>query len=102
MGVIRFFAIRVCIIVIAWLCPLVLDAQGNTKEFLFTQASIEQGLSQGMINDIIQDRFGFMWFGTKDGLNQFDGYQFSVYRHSPDDRSTLSDSYVTALLEDNK
>jgi signal transduction histidine kinase/ligand-binding sensor domain-containing protein len=98
----RIFQVRVAIIVIAGLWPAILDAQNNTKELLFTHTSIEQGLSQGMITDIIQDRFGFMWFGTKDGLNQYDGYQFLIYRHSPDDRSTLSDSYVTALLEDNK
>ncbi|HEX5669172.1 MAG TPA: two-component regulator propeller domain-containing protein, partial [Chitinophagaceae bacterium] len=85
----------------AGLWPLMLTGQNNTKKLLFTHISIEDGLSQGMITDIIQDRYGFMWLGTKDGLNQYDGYRFSVYRHSPDDLSSLSDSYTTALMEDS-
>jgi ligand-binding sensor domain-containing protein len=47
-------------------------------------------LSQNAVSALLQDRRGFMWFGTKDGLNRCDGYQFVVFRHDPfDSTSTL-------------
>jgi len=66
----------------------------------FDRIPSELGLSQNLISAILQDRKGFLWFGTKDGLNRFDGYKFTVYRHDPFDSTSLSDSYITALLED--
>lgn len=61
----------------------------------------KEGLSQGMINGILQDREGYMWFATKDGLNKYDGYKFTVYRHNPDDSYSLPDNYVTSIFEDD-
>lgn len=56
----------------------------------FEQISIEQGLSQSIVFCIIQDRSGFIWFGTKDGLNKYDGYDFTVIQHDPENPSSLS------------
>jgi two-component system sensor histidine kinase ChiS len=67
----------------------------------FQRISLEQGLSQSVVIDIIQDRKGFMWFATQDGLNRFDGYEFVVYRRDPDNPNSLSDSFVQAILEDS-
>ncbi|MCI0695433.1 STAS domain-containing protein [candidate division KSB1 bacterium] len=55
-----------------------LIAQYN--DLTFEQISIEQGLSQSIVFCIVQDRGGFMWFGTEDGLNKYDGYDFTVIR----------------------
>lgn len=54
-----------------------------------------------MINCIVQDQYGFMWFATKDGLNCYDGYRFTVYRHNPADPNTLLDNYVESVFEDS-
>ena len=49
----------------------------------FERLSLEQGLSQSIVECILQDARGFMWFGTEDGLNRYDGYQFVVFRPRP-------------------
>ncbi len=66
----------------------------------FDNISTEQGLSQSTVTAILQDRQGFMWFGTEGGLNKFDGYQFTVYKHDPQDPKSVSDSVITSLYED--
>lgn len=78
---------------------IILFAQIHTP---FERLTIEDGLSQNMVNDIILDKRGFLWFATKDGLNRFDGYSFKVYRNLPGDSNTLSSNYVTGLWEDPK
>ncbi len=60
------------------------------------------GLSQGSINCMTQDKNGFMWFGTQSGLNKYDGYKFEVFLNDPDDQFSISFNYITALFEDIK
>lgn len=61
-----------------------------------------EGLSQGFINDIWQDRDGFMWFATKDGLNRYDGYQFKVYTHDSYDPNSIGSNAINHIFEDSK
>lgn len=65
----------------------------------FERLTIDQGLSQGNINAIIQDRNGFMWFGTQDGLNRFDGYEYVVYKPDPNNPRSISSNVIKALHE---
>lgn len=64
--------------------------------------TVEQGLSQNSVQDFLQDRRGFMWFGTSDGLNRYDGYSFTIFRHNDRDSTSLSHNWVAALIEDNE
>lgn len=64
--------------------------------------STAQGLSQGLINDMIQDKEGFIWIATKGGLNRYDGYTFKIFTNDPEDTSSISSNAVSNLLEDSK
>lgn len=66
----------------------------------FEHLSLEQGLSQTTVKSILQDCKGYLWFGTSDGLNKYDGYNFTVYRNHPHDVNTISDDNISALAED--
>lgn len=66
----------------------------------FERLSWEEGLSQNSVACIVQDRKGFMWFCTGGGLNRYDGYEFMVFRHDPDDPNSISDNVVNTLYED--
>ena len=66
----------------------------------FDHISIEQGLSQSSVNVIHQDRHGFLWFGTEDGLNRYDGYTVKIYKPDPDAINSLSDRWITSIVED--
>ncbi|MBK8965965.1 MAG: response regulator [Lewinellaceae bacterium] len=67
----------------------------------FTLLSTDQGLSQGMIFDILQSRDDFLWIATKNGLNRYDGYQFQIYTHDPFNRFSLASSEIRKLFEDS-
>ncbi|MBN8861501.1 MAG: helix-turn-helix domain-containing protein [Sphingobacteriales bacterium] len=68
----------------------------------FEAVSTAQGLSQGLINDMLQDRDGFIWIATKGGLNRYDGYSFKVFTTDPQDAASISSNAVSNLLEDSK
>jgi signal transduction histidine kinase/ligand-binding sensor domain-containing protein/DNA-binding response OmpR family regulator len=72
----------------------------SNNDIKFEHISVEQGLSHTTVKCIFQDSKGFMWFGTEDGLNKFDGYKFIVYRYNPDDSTTLSFNDILGIYED--
>ncbi len=75
--------------------------QSQVDNLRFQRLTIKEGLSQSSINAIIQDHFGFIWLGTQDGLNRFDGTDVKHYKHQIKDKKTLSNSYITSILESN-
>ncbi len=80
------------------LCSSMLEAQ----DYHFKQISLAEGLSQSSINAIAQDANGFLWLGTQDGLNRFDGSKFNIYKNIPFDSSSLSENFITALCVDTQ
>ena len=73
------------------------DIISQTRKFFST----DNGLSNSLINQIYQDKRGFVWIATEYGLNRFDGIQFEIYKHSDDDPASLCHNYVRALFEDS-
>ncbi|HEY73315.1 MAG TPA: GAF domain-containing protein [Thermoflexia bacterium] len=76
------------------------DRYALNDDIEFEHISVEQGLSQNTVNCILQDSQGFMWFGTGDGLNKYDGYSFTVYRHDPADPYSLSNNAIKTIYQD--
>lgn len=67
----------------------------------FDHLGTGDGLSQSNVLCILQDSRGFMWFGTREGLNKYDGYKFTVYKNIPGDPYSLSNSFINSIAEDN-
>jgi signal transduction histidine kinase/ligand-binding sensor domain-containing protein/DNA-binding response OmpR family regulator len=66
----------------------------------FEHLTVDEGLSSNTVFCFLQDSRGFLWVGTYDGLNKYDGYKFIVYKNSPEDSSSISDNMIHALCED--
>jgi len=65
----------------------------------FDNVNKDNGLSNNIVKAITQDSYGFLWFGTKNGLNKFDGTNFNVFYHDIDDRNSLPDNFVTSIAD---
>lgn len=65
----------------------------------FEHLEVVDGLSENTVLSIFQDRQGFLWFGTREGLNKYDGVNFTIYKADPNDLESLSDSWITAITE---
>lgn len=74
--------------------------QLKAQPYYFRHYQVEQGLSYNSVFSILQDAKGFLWFGTKNGLNRFDGYSFKVFRNKPGDNNSLRSNVIRAVFED--
>lgn len=90
--------ILLSIILISAIYSLKSMASYTNFNYSFKHFNINNGLSQNTVHAILQDKMGFIWFGTKDGLNKFDGSRFVIYKFSPD--GTLSDNVFHRILQD--
>lgn len=82
-------------------------AVAQPEDIFFEHVTVSDGLSQNSVHGIVQDRQGYLWFATQDGLNRYDGYEFVTYRHragesDPAPRQSLSNSTVWSLYEDRQ
>src|SRR5688572_9201464 len=89
---------KIFFLVVAGFIPIYII--GQAPNLKFKHITPEQGLSNSTIESICQDHRGFMWFGTRDGLNRFDGNQMVVYKYDATDSTSLSDNFVTYIYED--
>jgi ligand-binding sensor domain-containing protein len=78
-----------------------LQAQNHENSFLFYRLLLGESYSQNNVSSIIQDRTGFMWFGTRSGLIKYDGYNVVTFTNIPGDNSSMSNNSVNVVFEDS-
>jgi ligand-binding sensor domain-containing protein len=71
-------------------------------EIKFEHLTIAEGLSNSMVYSMAADEKGYMWFGTVNGLNRYDGYNFTVYNHDPQNKNSLGNNSIHAVAQDQK
>lgn len=98
-SIVRKLARSSTILILAWW--IVSKSASGQVTLEFDRWTTTQGLSQVSVFSIMEDQDGYMWFTTENGLNQFDGYEFTHYTHSLHDSNSLSDQLVYATLEDS-
>ncbi|MCB1677030.1 MAG: hypothetical protein KDI01_12125, partial [Halioglobus sp.] len=90
---------RIICQILGCLFVLSLFLYSQSTDIAFERISEAQGLSRGTVYCLLQDRQGFMWFGTGGGLNRYDGYDFTVFLHDPSDPASLSHNWIVSLCE---
>lgn len=96
----RPFYIRIYCGVFLFLLAFFVDAQPDNMSMRYLRT--EEGLSQNEVTSIVQDNEGFMWFGTRSGLNRYDGYEFQVFNQVPGDSNNLVNNSVEKIFKDSK
>lgn len=97
MKLVKWRLVTLCFSIFAIICPVQAQRPASFNNF-----TIENGLSQNSVIAIVQDKTDFIWFGTRQGLNRYDGYQFKIYRNNPANPLSISNNEVQALLTDSE
>ncbi len=82
--------------------PNKLLSQINPENTKFKHLNVDDGLSDNNVSAILQDKEGFMWLGTADGLNKYDGYKFTIYRHNPSDSNSIGPGSISCIYQDRE
>ncbi len=92
---------KIVVLILLFLLTIPTSAQTD-KKFYFENISIQDGLSSTRVLDMVQDKYGFLWIATLDGLNRYDGYNIKIFKNDPEDNSTLPNNHVQTLLIDKQ
>ena len=96
----RCFKLLICCSIFLSFFFLSFISSAQISDSRFRHIGAEQGLSNTTINCILQDSRGFLWFGTRDGLNRYDGNKITVYRSNPAIPGGISDNFIRCIYED--
>ncbi|MFC2140053.1 two-component regulator propeller domain-containing protein, partial [Bacteroidota bacterium] len=92
----------ICILFGMLICLLLIPSSNYAQESLSVEhITVADGLPENTVKDIIQDHLGFIWLATQNGLVKYDGYEFKVFQHDPNDSTTISNNFIMPLLEDH-
>ncbi len=86
---------------LCWVICFPLQAQ-TTEPFHFVRIGLDEGLSQSTVFGITQDKRGTMWFATYDGLNKYDGYNFTVYQHDEKNPNSIGSDMIRTVMTDSQ
>ena len=102
MNIIKTAKSKIIYIITFCLCTLSFQASAITpdKDLVFSQISISEGLSQSTVLASCQDANGHMWFATYNGLNKYDGYEFTIYTHESKDSTSILDNIIRTIYVD--
>ncbi|QRR00258.1 hybrid sensor histidine kinase/response regulator transcription factor [Dyadobacter sandarakinus] len=92
--------VRCIWLVLAGVLGWVEEGMAQSGEYQFARYNTERGLSHNQVNCFLKDSRGFVWIGTANGLNRFDGYNFRVFKHVQGDSATISAHQINAIFED--
>lgn len=95
----RFSCVKTFSYFIGVLLLFLFEVKGQS--FRFSHITLKDGLSQSQAYSIFHDSYGYLWIGTQDGLNRFDGSDFKVFKNDPFDSTTLTHNWVWSVQEDN-
>jgi ligand-binding sensor domain-containing protein/signal transduction histidine kinase/DNA-binding response OmpR family regulator len=93
--------IKTCTLIVVMLCCGITGIC-QKQSYYFKNYQVSDGLSGNTIGPMIQDKKGFIWLASRNGLNRFDGRSFRIFRKIPGDSTSLGDNHVRALYEDNQ
>lgn len=96
-----YISIWVFLIVFIFFTPIIVKAE--EEDINFKRINIEDGLSQASVESIFQDNYGYMWFGTEDGLNRYDGHNFDVFKYEGSKKNNINgiiSNIVSDVLQD--
>lgn len=79
----------------------VISMTSNGQSYYFSHLQVENGLSNNAVVCSLQDKKGFIWFGTRDGLNRFDGLSFKIFRNDPENHNSIGNNFIHSLYEDH-
>ncbi|MGE5436570.1 MAG: two-component regulator propeller domain-containing protein [Syntrophothermus sp.] len=96
-----FYVIKLYLALLLFAFCLIGKTYPQVSDISFDHIFLEQGLSQSIINCMMQDKTGFMYFGTEDGMNIYDGYTFTIFRKNPSNINSLSYNDINSLAQDN-
>jgi signal transduction histidine kinase/CheY-like chemotaxis protein/ligand-binding sensor domain-containing protein/HPt (histidine-containing phosphotransfer) domain-containing protein len=91
-----------CLLLLFLCSSLFTNAYSTQKTLQFKQLTVKDGLNSPIVTSIVQDYRGYMWFGTRDGLNKYDGVNIESYTNIPSDSTSLLSNYIKTIFEDHK
>ncbi len=97
---VKFLKAKYILRAVLLLWSALIFSQQQENHLVFGRIDVETGLSSNTVYAIVQDNTGFLWFGTDDGLNRYDGYNFKVFRNDPDDSNSISSNNIWSLMTD--
>ncbi len=100
MKISKVYRVTLLLLGFCYILPNNSFAQNIRREF--RNITVEDGLPHGTVSNLLQDKQGYVWIGTMDGLSKFDSHKFTTYKHNPKDSMSISSNQIFSLFEDSK